>query len=190
MGLSSILVVCTGNVCRSPSAEGLLRRELATRFGTDAPAVASAGTMGWEGSPATEESVLATHELGVEIGAHRARMLTPDLIAEADLILTMAREHTARVVRAEPTAAARTFTLKELATLLEAAAPEGDPAERVAAAGAWRRAHGEPGGELDVEDPLGEPLAVYRAMAAELQGWSRRLVAGLAPARAPERAAR
>ncbi|MGZ8625275.1 MAG: arsenate reductase/protein-tyrosine-phosphatase family protein, partial [Actinomycetota bacterium] len=47
--MASILVVCTGNVCRSPVAEGLLRAALERRFGERAPVVASAGTAGWEG---------------------------------------------------------------------------------------------------------------------------------------------
>jgi protein-tyrosine phosphatase len=184
MALTSILVVCTGNVCRSPAAEGFVRRELAARFGRAAPSVSSAGTMGWEGSPATAESVRATAERGVDIGGHRARALTSAHLEEAGLVLAMAREHADRVLTLAPDAAPRTFTLKELVRLLEDVEASGAPDERVGRAAARRAAAGVPPGDLDVADPLGEPLAVYRAMAVELEDWSRRLVAGLAPARA------
>ena len=55
--MTSILVVCTGNSCRSPIAEGLLRDALAARFGAEAPSVSSAGMWGVEGSSATPEAV-------------------------------------------------------------------------------------------------------------------------------------
>lgn len=182
MALTSILVVCTGNVCRSPSAEGFLRRELTARFATTAPTVASAGTMGWQGEPATAESVRATAERGVDIAAHRARQLTEHDLGTTDLVLTMTAEHTARVIALRPEAAANTFTLKELTRLLEDGDPSGSPEERIAAAASRRSERGTLDGDLDVADPLGEPLAVYRAMAEELEDWSRRLAAGLAPA--------
>jgi low molecular weight protein-tyrosine phosphatase len=183
MALDRILVVCTGNVCRSPAAEGFLRRELAARFGGAAPAVGSAGTMGWQGEPPTAESVRAAAELGIDISAHRASVLTDESVADADLVVAMAREHVEWIVGRTSDASARSFTLKELARLLEDADPTGSPAERVAAAAIRRDAVGAPAGDLDVADPLGEPLSVYRAMAAELEEWTRRLVAGLAPAR-------
>ncbi|HEX6843881.1 MAG TPA: low molecular weight phosphatase family protein [Actinomycetota bacterium] len=184
MALTSILVVCTGNVCRSPAAEGFLRRELAARFGATAPSVSSAGTMGWEGSGATPESVRASAERGVDIAGHRARMLTPAQVTDAGLVVAMARDHVDRILATTPDAADKMFTLKELVRLLEELAPAGSPDERIAQAAARRASGGVPPGDDDVADPLGEPLAVYRAMAAELEDRSRRLVAGLAPARA------
>lgn len=180
--MASILVVCTGNVCRSPIAEGLLRAGFASRLGSRAPAVSSVGTMGWSGSGADPHSVEAAAERGVDISGHRARELTNDHVASATLILAMSREHARAVVDREPGAAHRTFTLKELVRLLEALppAPGADLASRVTAADRLRSSGftGNPNDE-DVADPLGLPLASFRAVAWELDEWIARLVDGL-----------
>jgi len=189
--MAGILVVCTGNVCRSPIAEGSLRAALVARLGEDAPQVVSAGTMGWEGSGAQPDSVEAAAELGVDISAHRARLLRPRDALAADLVLAMAREHVHAVRDEVPE---RAFTLKQLVRLLEAlpAPAPGDPdavlASRVAEADALRRSgfEGNPADE-DVADPLGMSLETYRAIAWELDEWCSRLVDGLfgrTPARA------
>lgn len=186
--MASILVVCTGNVCRSPIAEGMLRRDLAARFGDGAPLVASAGTAGWEGSPAMPESVVAAAERGVDIAAHVARRLTSHHVRAADLMVAMATEHRKRIARAVPEAAGRTFTLKELTRLLEALSPQGGGAaapdswlQRVAEADALRRSRtGSRRGDEDIVDPLGLPIEGYRAVAWELEEWCERLVEGLA----------
>jgi protein-tyrosine phosphatase len=167
-------------------AEGFLRDALIRRFGERAPDVSSAGTIGWTGSPASPESVVAAGERGSDIEAHQARELRPPMIESADLILCMAAEHREAVGKDVPEAAARTFTLKELVRLLEAlppVPPSDDPgtlASRVAAANELRLAGavGNPHDE-DVSDPLGLPLDTYRAIAWELDGWNARLVAGL-----------
>ena len=91
--MTSILVICTGNICRSPISEGLLRDALERRFGAAAPSVSSAGTSGLEGSGAMPESVQAASELGIDIAGHVARRLTPAMASEADLLLCMARDH-------------------------------------------------------------------------------------------------
>jgi protein-tyrosine phosphatase len=198
--MASILVVCTGNVCRSPIAEASLRSALRARFGDRAPSVASAGTSGWEGSRAEPGSVAAASERGLDVSAHRARRLREADVAGATVVVTMATEHREDIVGLHPRIADRTFTLKELVRLLEAprAAEDGphvrgstDPEtllrERVAEAHELRRAGfgGNPDDE-DVVDPLGMPVETYRAVAAELEEWCERLAAavfGLAPAR-------
>ena len=180
--MASILVVCTGNVCRSPIAEGLLRAGLSSRLGRDAPTVSSVGTMGWSGSGADPNSVEAAAERGVDISGHRARELTDRHVASATLILAMSREHARAVVAREPEAGSRTFTLKELVRLLEALPPSPgfDLASRVAAADGLRSSGfaGNPDDE-DVADPLGLPLDSFRAVAWELDEWIARLVDGL-----------
>jgi protein-tyrosine phosphatase len=191
--MTSILLVCTGNICRSPIAEGLLRGALVGRFGPDAPTVSSAGTWGQEGSEATAEAIEAAAERGVDIRSHRARRLTLQVAAGADLVVTMAAEHRDALDH-DPRIHRRTFSLKELVRLLEslpAPAPDAGPdalVERVAAAEAARAAgfEGNPADE-DVADPLGLPLQSYRAVAWELDEWIGRLVDGLygaEPARA------
>ncbi len=185
--MAAILVVCTGNICRSPLAEGFLRAELASRFGSTAPVVSSAGTSGWEGSGAMPESVEAAAERDVDLSAHVSRALTAGRILEADLILGMAGQHRGAVSDDFPEAAGRTFTLKELVRLLEAlpaASEEGEPGEilirRIAEACALRAA-GFSGNayDEDVADPIGLPLEAFRAIAWELDEWCGRLTDGI-----------
>lgn len=186
--MTSILVVCTGNICRSPIAEGMLRNALTARFGEAAPRVSSAGTWGLEGVSATPEAVKAAAERGVVIGEHRARRLSPDRARAADLVIAMAVEHR-EALEHDLEVASRTFTLKELVRLLEALLPpvssdaDGGArslADRVAAASEARR-EGFQGNPLDedVADPIGLPLQSYRAIAWELEEWVARLIDGL-----------
>ena len=180
--MTMVLVVCTGNVCRSPIAEGLLRTAFAERMGPDVPEVASAGTMGWTGSGAHPSSIRAAGERGVDISGHRAREVSDEDVARADLVVAMDPEH-ARALAAE--AASRTFTLKELVRLLEAL-PEVEDAslgrlsERIAEADRLRREGfvGDPRDE-GIPDPLGMRLDAFRAVAAELDEWCSRLADGL-----------
>ena len=183
--MTSVLVVCTGNICRSPLAEGFLRGILNRRFAGAAPMVSSAGTAGWEGSPAMAESVQAALEREIDISGHLARKLVPPMVERADLILCMAGEHREAILRARPGAQQKVFTLKEAVRLLDAlpSAGEGGPErlrDRVGQA-SEARAAGFAGNPLDqdVADPLGQPLEAYRAIAWELDTWSQRLVDGL-----------
>src|SRR3989304_10011706 len=112
--MARVLVLCPGNVCRSPSAGGLLRAALEVRLGDRAPSVASAGTMGWEGSGATPEAIEAAAERGVDIAAHRARGLRSQEVLAADLVVAMAQEPADVLRNLTP---ASTFTLKALAPL-------------------------------------------------------------------------
>lgn len=188
--MTSILVVCTGNVCRSPIAEGLLRDALAERFGEQAPHVSSAGTTGWEGEGAMKESVAAAAERGTDISGHVARMVTGTMVEHAALVVTMATEHRDALSRFSPATAHKTFTLKELVRLLESLEPVGDApdgddsaallSDRVAGADTARRDgfEGNPHDE-DVVDPLGMPMESYRAIAWELDEWVARLIVGL-----------
>lgn len=183
--MTSILVVCTGNICRSPIAEGMLRDAVVARFGASAPTVSSAGTIAVDGAGATTESVTAAAERGTDIAEHRASRLTLDRARQADLVVGMAGEHRAWLAD-DAEVASRTFTLKELVRLLGSlpppppgAGPDTLPA-RVAAAADARAAGftGNPQDE-DVADPLGLPLQTYRAIAWELDEWTARLVDGL-----------
>ena len=181
--MAAILIVCSGNICRSPIAEGLLRRALERRLGGTAPVVGSAGTIAIDGAPAMPESIEAARERGVDIRTHTARPLTPELIDDADLVVTMAAEHRDEVRRLVPGAVPRTFTLKELTRVLEALpATESDLRldTRIGAAAA-ARANGAPANRFDedVVDPLGMPLDTYRAIAWEIDEWTDRLVTAL-----------
>ena len=132
-----VLFVCTGNICRSPLAASLLERALKDR-GLEVE-VTSAGTGAWDGAPASEGAYLVGLEKGLDLSGHRARLLTRELVDEADLILTMARHHRARVD--ELGGEGKVFVLGEYAGK----------------------------GDDEVSDPFGGDLTVYRDTAQELE---------------------
>jgi len=93
-----ILMVCLGNICRSPLAEGILRRKIEER-GLDWD-VDSAGTGSWHiGEPPDRRSVKVAQERGLDITAQRARQINPLDIGQYDLILTMDRSNYRDVLR-------------------------------------------------------------------------------------------
>ncbi len=92
-----LLFVCTGNTCRSPLAEALARREAEQR-GWEGVSVASAGTGAFTGSHASEGSLAAAESVGLDLSQHRSQPLTPELVEQADLVLTMGLHHLAQVV--------------------------------------------------------------------------------------------
>jgi protein-tyrosine-phosphatase len=92
----NILFVCTGNTCRSPLAEGLARR-IAQRRGLTDVTISSAGINAWENSPASDGSLLVGMEREVDLTNHRARVLTPEIVSEADLIFVMTPSHSEQV---------------------------------------------------------------------------------------------
>jgi len=105
--LFSVLVVCTGNSCRSPMAQYMLADMLK---GTPA-SVASAGTNAPVGSPATANAVEVMRAVGIDLVRHRAQQLSSELVEAADLVLVMEEYHRQRVVDLVPDAAGRTRLL-------------------------------------------------------------------------------
>lgn len=177
-----ILTVCTGNVCRSPLAEQLLRAQLAA-WGTFE--VSSAGTRALEGQQMPEETQAVARSLGVPHPEdHRARQLTEGMLDDADLVLAMAREHRRAIVELNPRVARRTFTIRELARyaavvtdedVLEelSFSPSGPGAQLRAAVRALSvgRASARPPQDPvddDVRDPYRQPLAVHQQMGQQL----------------------
>ena len=82
-----LLFVCTGNTCRSPLAEVIARRQIAERQLPDVT-VGSAGTSAWPDAPASDGALLVALEHGMDLGEHRARVLSPELVAGADVVVT------------------------------------------------------------------------------------------------------
>ena len=134
-----ILFVCSGNTCRSPLAEASARKLVASAGRNDIE-VSSAGTSAWDGSPASDGALLVGMERGLDLSEHRSRLLTPEIIQGADLILAMSPSHLARI--------------KDLA-----------PGANAHLLGAF--ASGKEG--YSVQDPFGGDLAAYRDTVDELE---------------------
>ncbi len=162
-----ILTVCTGNVCRSPAAERLLEHALGASV-----AVRSAGTHALTGDPIHPPMAQLLQAAGVDGSDFQATQLSESTVRQADLILTLAREHRASVVDLWPGAVRRTFTLTEFARALQLVDPAqlpagGTAAERLMAAtpqAAVLRGQIVPStpADDDVIDPYRRAPEVYR----------------------------
>ena len=138
--MKTVLFICTGNICRSPMAEGLMWRKLAREGRVRDVQVSSAGVWTMDGRPASEYSVLEMQERGIDISEHRSRMLTENMVQNADLILTMEHHHKEVIQNESPGCADRVLTLAEVAGRLG-----------------------------DVEDPIGGTRADYARAAREIE---------------------
>ncbi|REJ66438.1 MAG: threonylcarbamoyl-AMP synthase [Planctomycetota bacterium] len=145
-----LLVVCTGNTCRSPMAERLARQQIAERLGCRleeledrSVIVMSAGIASGPGGAPSPHAVEVMKSMGLDLSDHRSQPVREQLVRHADLILTMTRGHHEAIVSKWPEAAGRTHLLCR------------------------------DGG--DVADPIGGPVELYRAcaqqMATELSHW-------------------
>ncbi|TFC91998.1 low molecular weight phosphatase family protein [Cryobacterium sp. TMT4-31] len=116
-----ILTVCSGNICRSPLAEQLLRVGL-----TAYPEVTlgSAGTIGLTGHAMPSEAADLSRHFGGDPSGHVARLLTADHLRDADLVFAMSREHRRAIVELLPKAIRYTFTIREFARLVRGATDE------------------------------------------------------------------
>ena len=140
MGVKKILFVCTGNLCRSPMAAGLMRQRLAAAGLDGHVQVASAGVYAIPGRPASAYAVDVMAERGVDISQHRSRDLTLADIERADLILVMEEAHRRSIFHLAPQHLRKVFLLSEMA-----------------------------GRHHDIEDPYGDPIEEYRRCADELE---------------------
>jgi len=112
----NILFVCTGNICRSPMAEQIFN-QLASKH--QLPVTAhSAGLAAMTGEPMTAESQQAMANLNYTPAAHHAKDLTPEMLANSDLVLAMTLEHRSDIARMLPKASRYSFTLDEFSRLV------------------------------------------------------------------------
>ena len=137
----NILFVCTGNSCRSPMAEWILK-DLLNQQGVENLVVESAGTMAPENRLATNYTLMVMVERGIDIASHRSRMLTEQMVEKADLILVMEKSHKLFIEEMVPSAKEKVFLLKFF---------------------------GSGGYDQDVQDPIGRDLEFYRHCREELE---------------------
>ena len=104
----NILIVCVGNICRSPMAEYLLRFKLAHR---PDKSITSAGVGALVGKPADETVLVILKEQGIDADGHRARQVTADMLTKADLILAMEEGHLKKLHELAPQIRGRAFLL-------------------------------------------------------------------------------
>lgn len=111
-----ILTVCTGNICRSPVAAQLL---MAGTADVADITVGSAGTMALVGKPMPDQAQALSRQLGADPTGHEPTYLTEGIVARANLVFAMSREHRAAIVQLWPKASRYTFTVREFARLAE-----------------------------------------------------------------------
>ena len=170
-----VLFVCVGNVCRSPLGERLLAQRLE---GHDV-VVSSAGIAAMVGSPMTPEAAGHLEALGGTADGFAARQLVPAMVEDSDLVLTATKAIRSRVLEDSPGALRRTFTVLELASLLDVVGADGDATSLVRTAAEERsRAALE---DYDIPDPYGRGDAAHAAAARLMAGAVERIAKGLRP---------
>jgi protein-tyrosine phosphatase len=187
-----ILFVCTGNICRSPTAQALLRQHIEAAGAGKSLTVASAGVgteSGWR-MDRTVASLLNERALP-DLTDFRSRKLSDEIVGEADLVLTGTRDHRLHIGKSWPDAYSRTFSLRECAFLLEGMSFETrdalglDSAARGHAVLRWLQSErglvSIPPDELDIADPIGRRAKAYRRMVEEVEAATNVLAGVLLP---------
>ncbi|MEL7649641.1 MAG: low molecular weight protein arginine phosphatase [Sedimentibacter sp.] len=142
----NILLVCTGNTCRSSMAEGIFKHMLKIN-NIDHITVSSAGLSAFEGDIANEKAIEVLKRQGIDISGHKSRQLTAKLIDDSDLILTMTAGHKAAILKYAPGSGNKVYTLREYA------GKNGRTTNR----------------SPDIHDPYGMDYSVYESVMNEIR---------------------
>ena len=176
--MAVVLFVCTGNLCRSPSAEGFLAQRLA-EFGPPDVRVESAGTTGTT-MAVPQQLLREAAAYGLDLSSHVPRRVEIDTVARADLVIGLARAHVREIVVADPPSFTKAFTLREIVRR----GHENGGRRQLQTVHAWLeeigagRRHQDLLGESpvdDIPDPMGGTSQDYRAMLAEESALTRAL---------------
>ncbi len=170
--VTTVLFVCTGNLCRSPSAQ-LLLAQLLAQVGPADVTVESAGTMQTD-PPVPRELLQEASGLGLDLSAHVPREVDVATINRADIVIGMARQHVRETVLSDPPSFTKTFTLREIVrrgSMRGQRHPEQSLKEWMDQIGEGRR-HVDLIGDSsqdDVHDPMGGTSVEYRRMLQEVK---------------------
>jgi protein-tyrosine phosphatase len=192
---AEILLICTANICRSPSAELLLRSALdAEQVPPSALAVSSAGLRAREDEPIARHAAALLDRRGIDVSRFRSHRLGDDDLDSAHLLLTASREHKSAVLTLRPRLRDEVFTLREFAWLLadldRSDTVAGIPRlVQVAAEQRGLRLPRSPG-DFDLDDPFGRRRGAFRRMLRELDEALAVIVPHLAGAVGTDRAPR
>ena len=137
----TVLFVCSGNSCRSPMAEAMMRKMLGKR---DEVKVSSAGLFALEGMHANENAIRVMAKEGIELAKHRSRQLTSEMVEEAQLVVVMTSDHKEAIMHFTPLAKGKVFLLSEF---------EEDEEIR----------------GTDIADPIAQPLEAYERCLAQMK---------------------
>ena len=183
------LFVCTGNLCRSPLAERRARHRLGATG--DRWSMRSVGTRAPVGAPMDARAAQVLVELGGTPDGHRSARLDRDVVAEADLVVTMTAEHRTAVLQMSPASMRKSFTLHEAVGLLTLLDQRDDPSGRppeehlramVVRLGEGRSRLSRPHpGFPDVPDPIGRSARVHREVGNEIDSALGVLLSRLVP---------
>ena len=166
------MMVCTGNICRSPMAEVMLRAEVEARGCRDIE-VASAGTWAGFGNPAQPEARDVMRAHGIDLEDHRSRPVDPEELAEADLVIAMTSVHARELRQLSEEVGTKMLLMKEFTEMEVGECPSSAVDDRLKTLLAGKRP--EARRALDLDDPMGLPVFAYERAAKEIEVGVRRL---------------